>query len=140
MAEEMNDEEFKNFILENKDRVKELLRDEDSEFRYFVKSELKSMKKKAKKAKKKFEAKADEKFNGFKDAAFSPEVQKHLVGAGVEMMLGITALISAIPKSERFQEAFDQAEEARKNASEVYCAKNKDCPRKKAEAKKIELE
>lgn len=137
---EMTDAEFESFILENKERIKTLLCNEDSEFRGFVKDELKSMKKKAKKAKKKVEGKAEEKIAGIRDAAFSEDVQKHLVGAGIELMLGITALIDAMPKPEKAQEMMDKVSEARKNASNAYCAKNPDCPKKKAELKKIELE
>ena len=79
------------------------------------------------------------------DAVFSPEVQKHVVGAGIEMMLGFNAFLKAIPVPDKVQPYIDKVVEARENASAAYCAKNPDCPRKKAaaqsaKAKKIELD
>ena len=139
MSDEKDDMDFEAYILENKEKVKALL-SEDTEFKSFVKGELKSMKKKAKKKVKKAERKVDERFSDIKEALFSPEVQKHLVGAGIELMLGIGALMGSLPKSERAKDAMERMSEVRKNASAVYCSKNPDCPKKKAEVKKIELE
>lgn len=139
----MTDEEFIEFMRENKDRVKAFMKEEDGEFAKYLKKKAKKAKKKAKKAKKMFEEGFDEAgtaVKGVKDAVFSPEVQKHIVSAGIEMMLGITALIDAIPKGEKTQEAYDRAEEMRHNISSIVCAKNPDCARRKpAEEKKEDV-
>ena len=78
------------------------------------------------------------------DAIFSPEVQKHVIGAGVELVLGISAALKAMPVPEKAQPIVDKMVEVRQNASAVYCAKNPKCPRKKssspAEGKKIEID
>ena len=76
-------------------------------------------------------------------AIFSPEVQKHVIGAGVELVLGISAALKAMPVPEKAQPIVDKMSEIRANASSVYCAKNPGCPRKKAsepEGKRIEID
>ena len=78
------------------------------------------------------------------DAVFSKEVQKHVIGAGVELFLGISAALKAMPVPSKAQPIVDKMVEVRQTASSVYCAKNPECPRKAAEAKsdamKIELD
>ena len=137
---DMSDEDFVAFINANKERMESLMGEDKS-----VKEYLKNS---AKKAQAKIEETNEEIEHTFKrvfDAVFSPEVQKHVVGAGIEMMLGFNAFLKAIPVPDKVQPYIDKVVEARENASAAYCAKNPDCPRKKAaaqsaKAKKIELD
>ena len=136
---EMTDEEFIEFINANKDRMKALMGDDDS-VKAFLKENAKKAKKKAEEQKDAFEDNVKRVF----EAIFSTEVQKHVIGAGVELVLGINALLKAMPVPEKAQPIVDKMSEFRQNAASVYCAKNPDCPRKnaaaKTEAKKIELD
>lgn len=136
---EMTDEEFIEFINANKERMNTLMGDDES-----VKAFLKDNAKKAKKKIEETEDAVEDTVKKVFEAIFSPEVQKHVIGAGVEMMLGLTALVKAMPVPSKAQPIVDKMSEMRMNASSVYCAKNPDCPRKKAETKtdamKIELD
>ena len=126
---EMTDEEFMAFIDANKERMKALMGN-DKDVKAFIKRN-------AKKARDKIEEVEDateDTIKRFFDAIFSPEVQKHVIGAGVELALGISAALKAMPVPERAQPIVDKMVEIRQNASSVYCAKNPDCPRKKAAA------
>ena len=134
----MTDEEFMAFINANKERMNTLMGN-DKDVKAFLKEN-------AKKAKAKVEKVTDATEDTVKkvfSAIFSPEVQKHVIGAGVELVLGISAALKAMPVPEKAQPIVDKMSEIRANASSVYCAKNPECPRKKAaepEGKRIEID
>ena len=89
---EMTDEEFIEFINANKERMNALMGDDRDVKDYFREN--------AKKAKAKVEEAVDDTEDVIKKvfkAMFSPEVQKHIIGAGVEIALGISAALKAIP-------------------------------------------
>ena len=137
---EMSDEEFIEFINANKERMNVLMGEDDS-FKTQVKGTAKRAKDKVDKVEDSIEDTAKKIFK----AIFSEEVQKHMIGAGVEFFLGLNALAKALPVPDKAKDAVDKLSEVRENASKAYCAKNPDCPRKKAEskkttAKKIELD
>ena len=71
-------------------------------------------------------------------AFLNPEVQRHFINMGLELMMGVSALVEAMPKPKIVEEVVEKASEAKANASKQYCAKNPDCPRKAS--KKIELD
>jgi len=135
---DMTDEEFMAFINANKERMNALM-GKDKDVKAFLKEN-------AKKAKAKVENTADvaeETVKKVFGAIFSPEVQKHVIGAGVELFLGINAALKAMPVPEKAQPIVDKMSEIRTNAKSVYCAKNPECPRKKAsepEGKRIEID
>ena len=128
---EMSDEEFIEFINANKERMQALM-GEDEGVKSYLKMTAKNTKAKIEKVEDKTEDTVKRIFNAF----FSEDVQKHMIGAGVEFVLGLNALAKAMPVPERAQDAVDKISEVKENASKAYCAKNPDCPRKKAEAKK----
>ena len=130
---EMTDEEFIEFINANKERMNALMGDDRDVKDYFREN--------AKKAKAKVEEAVDDTEDVIKKvfkAMFSPEVQKHIIGAGVEIALGISAALKAMPVPEKAQPIVDKMEEIRENAHTVYCTKNPDCPRKKSEPQKTD--
>ena len=138
-SKEMSDEEVAEFINANKERLSALM-NEDKGLKAFIKEN-------AKKAKKKVEEAADATEESVKkvvSAMFSQEVQRHMIGAGVELMLGFGAILKAMPVPQRAEPIVDKMAEVRRNAQSVYCAKNPGCPRKKTDAKietkKIELD
>ena len=129
----MTDEEFMAFINANKERMNTLMGN-DKDVKAFLKEN-------AKKAKAKVEKVTDATEDTVKkvfSAIFSPEVQKHVIGAGVELVLGISAALKAMPVPEKAQPIVDKMEEIRENAHTVYCKKNPDCPRKKSEPQKTD--
>ena len=121
----MTDEEFMAFINANKERMNALMGN-DKDVKTFLKEN-------AKKAKAKVEKATDA----------TEETVKHVIGAGVELVLGISAALKAMPVPEKAQPIVDKMSEIRTNATSVYCAKNPECPRKKAsepEGKRIEID
>ena len=135
---EMTDDEFVDFINASKDRI-EMLMGRGDGVRTFVKDNAKKAKAKVEKT----EDVIEDNVKKFFGAIFSPEVQRHMVGAGVELMLGLGAIIKAMPVPEKAEPVVEKVSEIKKNAKSAYCSKNPDCPKKKAEkkdAKKIELD
>ena len=128
---DMTDDEFVEFINANRERMDALMGNDRN-----VKTFLKDNAKKAKAKAEKVTDDTEEAFKKVFNAVFSTEVQKHIIGAGVELMLGFNAILKAFPVPEKAQGVVDKMSEFRQNAAEVYCSKNPDCPRKKAEAKK----
>lgn len=112
------------------DQVREDVKFGADEIKDFVKEQMGSNKEEASKLR-----------QGLKDVtgAFADEdVQRHFVRMGMELMMGISALVDAMPKPGIVDEAVKKASEVKKNASREYCASNPDCPRRTV--KKIELE
>ena len=130
---EMSDEEFMEFINANKERMNALMGGDDG-----FKAQVKSTAKRAKAKVDKAEDAAEDTAKKIFKAIFSEDVQKHMIGAGVELVLGINALFKAMPVPESARKVTDKLSEIRSNASKAYCAKNPDCPRRNAEAKKAE--
>ena len=136
---EMTDDEFMAFINANRERMAALMaKDRD------MKALLKENAKKARDKIEDAEDAAEDTVKKIFKALFSPEVQRHVIGAGVELVLGINAALKAMPVPEKAQPIVDKMAEMRQNASTVYCAKNPDCPRKRAsepaEGVKIEID
>ena len=135
---DMTDDEFMEFINASKDRI-EMLMGHGGGLRTQIKENAKKAKAKAESANNAVEDSVKKVFG----ALFSSEVQKHMVSAGIELMLGFNAIIKAMPVPDKAQPVIDKVSEIRKNAKSAYCAKNPDCPKKKAaknETKKIELD
>ena len=138
-AKDMTDEEFIEFINANKERMDALMGG-DGGIKTFIKDNAKKAKKKAGEA----ADATEESVKKVVGALFSQEVQKHMIGAGIELMLGFGAILKAMPVPQKAEPIVDKMSEIRRNAQTVYCSKNPGCPRKKAETKvetkKIELD
>ena len=80
--------------------------------------------------------KADETLDGVIGALLNPEVQKHVVSAGIEMMLALDSIVRSFPMPDRVREAADKAQETRDAMTKAYCSKNPDCGAKKSTKKK----
>ena len=127
-SKDMSDEEFIEFINANKERMETLMgQDEDFKVR------LKESSEKAKKKLIEAEENAEDSVKKIIEAIFSKDVQKHVIGAGVEIALGFRALMKAMPVPEKAQPVVDKISEIKDTASSVYCAKNPHCPRRTAE-------
>lgn len=167
IMEGMTDEEIMQFLRENRDRVEAFVINEAPEIIVNLKQQFADEKAAAEEraaerieeveektesireeAKEFFESQkgyskeqVEKVKNSMKDLAsafLSPEVQRHFVNMGIEMMMGVSALIEAVPKPKIVEEVVEKASEAKSNASKQYCAKNPDCPKKTS--KKIELD
>ena len=86
----MDDEEFQQFVESNKDRIIELMNEQDEETFSLKDAVLRIM--------------SDE------------DVQKHFFTACIEMMHFFESAVKVMPMSDRTREALDTVEEARDNA------------------------
>ena len=138
------DPELENFLRENKEMIKRLFKEEKEIVEKLIcgekgcfKGAFEEEKSKAEKFKeeKKDKAKdtAQEMFNAFTD----PEVQKHFMAMGMEFMMAVSALISAMPVPEKMKDMAAKAEEARKKAEDM--AKNRSGRDPDASPEKIEI-
>lgn len=85
--------------------------------------------------------KAQEAVGGVIAMVNDPDVQKHFMYAGLELMMAIDALIKAAPLPDFMREAAEKAKETRDTASKAYCEKNENCnARKKQQAEKIPID
>ncbi len=142
MSSKMTDEEFREFLEESKERVKAFLKEEGPEFVEYAKDEAK---KGAKKVKAKVKDKIDEKTDGdlkkIKEAFMDKDVQMHFMRMGMELFLGFSALISAMPKPEFVEKMKNETSDMRETIAEECCKHNPKCPKKKKSSpKKIELD
>ena len=58
------------------------------------------------------------------DMFMDPEVQKHFIAMGMELLAGISAMISKAPIPDRFKE---EAADVEDNLKRTACAKNENC-------------
>ncbi|MDR1690419.1 MAG: hypothetical protein LBR42_01070 [Candidatus Methanoplasma sp.] len=117
------DPELEKFFRENKEMIERLLKEEKVRLERLFKEEKESFKSaieeeqaKAEEQKKKAKEAVQGVFNAFTD----PEVQKHFMKMGMEFVMGVNALVKAMPFPEGFRDMADKAEEARKSAAEDF--------------------
>ncbi|MCL2032842.1 MAG: hypothetical protein FWG96_06205 [Methanomassiliicoccaceae archaeon] len=143
------DPELEKFIRENKEMLERLFRDEMITMRRFCKGEKDLFEETFREERKKAEEFADEQRKKAKEAAqgmfnafTDPEVQKHFMAMGMEFMMTVGALMSAMPFPDCFKDMADKAEEARKNASENFSKANagRGSGSKPAAPEKIDIE
>ena len=164
---DMTDEELIAFIRANKDRIKgfveqeipELMeiakeeaegradefddtvrktRDDIREKAECIRDEVKDFIREEKEAYKDDDSRIRKDLKEFTEAITNKDVQRHFIRMGMEFMMGMSALIEAMPKPEFAEDVMDKASDLKKTASQEYCSKNQDCPRRTV--KKIELE
>jgi len=69
-----------------------------------------------------------------------PEVQKHFMAVGMELFLGIDALMRAAPIPDFVKDAATKAQDMRDAATSAYCDKNPNCRKQgKPSAEKIQI-
>jgi len=119
------DPELEKFLKENKEMLKRLFKEQKDVTEKFLKEEKEFFKEsfneeKAEeywdKGKDKAKDTAQELFNAFTD----PEVQKHFMSMGIEFMLAMSALMSAMPVPDCMRDMAEKAKEARKSASDNF--------------------
>jgi len=142
------DSELEDFIRENREMIMRLLKEEKSTaeklfkeekecFKSVFDEEIKKAEEFAGKKREKAKDTAQEVFNAFTD----PEVQKHFMIMGIEFMMAMNALISAMPFPEGIKDMAEKAEEARKSASENFskASSSRNAEKKSAPPEKINI-
>ena len=124
MTKEKTEEEFREFILENEERILEIIGTRKKAGSKFCKEREKG--------------KAFTK--GVLEAFMSKEVQEHFIRMGLEMMMGVGALIKALPLPEELSPVVDAVTEQNDALEGMVKKSNPSKPRKKKSAvEKIEV-
>jgi hypothetical protein len=138
---DMTDTEFEDFVLSNREKIISILEAEKEEAFDLIEKKKKKSKKKVKKKIEKGKSKAESVAKDITVAMLTPEVQKHFVTMGIEMMMGMEAFMRALPMKGFVKEAFDGAEHIRETVSDTYCDTNPRCSKKsKPSTSKIEID
>jgi len=148
-GEKVNDENFEEFVLRNEERILKILADKNGQDEGSTDNDNEADGKgermtkilaDGKAVKKKLEDKKEkgkEFAKGVAEAAISREVTEHLMSAGIEFMMGISALVKAFPWPDDIKPYLDAVSERKETAGSVICKKNPNCS--KASIEKIEL-
>jgi hypothetical protein len=119
------DPDLERFLKENKEMIERLLKEEKEMMQKLFKEEKeffggtfdeerKKAEEFAQKQKDKAKDTAQEMFNAFTD----PDVQRHFMAMGMEFMMGMNALMRAMPFPDCVRDMADKAGEAGKSAAE----------------------
>lgn len=122
---EMSEEEkFEEFVLENEERIMEILMEGKSQITTKIEA-------------KKTEGK--EFVKGMIEAMMNRDVQEHFMSMGIEFIMGVSAFIKAMPLPEEFKPFVDAVSEQKDAIGDLMCRNNPNCaaaPAKKTTAKK----
>lgn len=118
---------FYDMMTENLDRARENARRRRQYFRDRYEEDRAAFRESREHARQMFNDGFDEFFAPFTDEQF----QKHVVGAGLEFWMALTALIRAAPLPDSLKDAFVNAD---LNKNSEFCSKNPECRKKPASA------
>lgn len=126
------EENIEDFVLKNEERILEILKEKESKARNKISEE-------------KEKGKAFVK--GMVEAVTNKEVTEHFMSMGIEFVLGMGALIKAMPWPEEMKPFVDLVSEQKDAISSVMCRNNPNCNAKPSSAQlssggleKIELD
>jgi len=124
MTNKKTEEELREFILENEEKILEILQSRKSKAESKFSEEMEKSKALTK---------------GVLEAFMNKEVQGHFIRMGIEMMMGVGALIKALPLPEEFSPLVDAVTE-QNDALEGMVKKNPGkTKKKKSDVEKIEV-
>ncbi|MBQ2762285.1 MAG: hypothetical protein IJF47_01040 [Candidatus Methanomethylophilaceae archaeon] len=138
---QMTDEEFMQFVIENKEKIIELMKTVDStsdnDLKDYVKNTERKVKDRAHQAKDKTEDFAKDMYS----AVMNPDVHKHFIRMGMEFFMGLNELASRMPMPDSVKQFKEDVSTSTTEVRSEFCKNNKDCPAKaKSNLEKIELD
>ena len=138
---QMTDEEFMQFVIENKERIIELMKTVDStsdnDLKDYVKNTERKVKDRAHQAKDKTEDFAKDMYS----AVMNPDVHKNFIRMGMEFFMGLNELASRMPMPDSVKQFKEDVSTSTTEVRSEFCKNNKDCPAKaKNNLEKIELD
>ena len=122
---EMDIEEF---VKKNKEKIEKILNEQKSSFKEKAEPQMK---------------KAEDVVTGVLSLFLDPEIQKHFVKAGFEVLAGVEEFLKKAPMPDKMKETFDKASGAKETfVKDVMCEVNPDCKvkNKDKKMKKIDVE
>jgi len=123
MSDDMDIEEF---VKKNKEMIEAILKAQKEKF-----------KEKAEPQKQK----AEDAVKGMISLILDPEIQRHFVKAGMEVLSGIEEILKKAPMPDKMKETVEKACDARETfVRDVMCEVNTDCKMKPKKTKKIDVE
>ena len=141
MTNNMTDEELRQFLKDNKDRIAALLAEDSEETQVDEEEErdkLHQLKDKATEVNDKVKEKAsetkDKTEEAMKDmyaALMNPEAHKHFVKMGMEFFMGMSQILSKAPIPKPVKKFQEDIAESRAEIQPEFCKNNPDCLVKK---------
>lgn len=128
--EDFADKELRSFVRENMEILESLIRQEKD----MAKALYQAEKSKAEDKIGELRKSAEEKTFEFIAAVTNPEMQRHFMVAGFEILMGLNAFVQAMPKPDFLEGATEMAKEARgdamKQARKAYSDVKRSTPKK----------
>lgn len=138
---QITDEELKQLLRENRDRIKELIEDE-TEFAKDIGDEVKECADStADRIKEKVSEKKDRTEETFKDvyrAIMDPDAHRHFVRMGLEFFLGLSAIMDKMPLPSTIKEVREDIESSKAAAQKEFCKTNENCAARKQREDDVE--
>ncbi len=138
---QMTDEELRQFLRENKERIAELIKDE-TEFAKDVGDEVKGavdstadrIKEKVSEGK----GRAEETFKDIYKAVMDPVAHRHFVRMGLEFFMGLSAIMDKMPMPGPIKEVREDIQNSRESVQKEFCRTNENCAARKGCADDVE--
>jgi gas vesicle protein len=138
---QMTDEELRQFLRENKERIAELIKDE-TEFAKDVGDEVKGavdstadrIKEKVSEGK----GRAEETFKDIYKAVMDPVAHRHFVRMGLEFFMGLSAIMDKMPMPGPIKEVREDIQNSRESVQKEFCRTNENCAARKGRADDVE--
>lgn len=142
---QITDEELKQLLRDNKERILELI-DDEKEFARDVGDEVRECADSAAdRIKGKVSEKKDRAEDTFKDiykAVMDPNAHRHFVRMGLEFFLGLSAIMEKMPMPTAVKEVREDIENSRTAVQKEFCKANENCAAKKQrdDVERIEID
>ena len=118
--------DIEEFVKQNKEKIEKILKEQKGSFKEKAEPQMK---------------KAEDVVTGVISLFLDPEIQKHFVKAGMEMLAGVEELLKKAPMPDKVKETFEKASGAKETfVKDVMCEVNPDCKVKNKKMKKIDVE
>jgi len=138
---QMTDEELRQFLRENKERIAELIKDE-TEFAKDVGDEVKgAVEGTADRIKEKMsegKGRAEETFKDIYKAVMDPVAHRHFVRMGLEFFMGLSAIMDKMPMPGPIKEVREDIQNSRESVQKEFCRTNENCAARKGRADDVE--
>jgi len=123
---EYEDPELERFVRENNEMIKKLLKVQKD----LAKETFKEEKDRVEELIEYQKAKTKEVAEGVVTMFTDPDVQKHFMAVGLELFMGINALMKAAPLPDAVKDAMSKAEDVKDETSKNFCKVNPNCAKK----------
>lgn len=131
---ELTDRELREFLKANMTRIKELMDDEVAcagEMADGLKEDLSSTADRLRESISEKKDRAEDVAKDIYKAFMNPEAHKHFVRMGMELFMGIGAIMESMPMPDAVRRFHEDVKDSRKGVQTEFCRSNEDCAAKR---------